>query len=336
MTYLVLAVLLVASYATISRSRAAFTDTTANAGISFATASRFPYYVRSDGSDSNNGLLNTPGGAWLTLQKAANTMVAGDTVLVQPGTYQELVTPANSGTASEPITYRAEGSVVLDGGGTLCSAFHLVDNSYTVIESFEVTDQIDCGGFNATIRLTGASDNVTIRNNIIHDAGRDAINIGDTTDSAIIENNLIYNIDDDCITPSGDGGHVVRNNTMYNCAVTTGSGGYSMEGGHAGNLYENNIYWNNATIEATGLGTFNYNDYDLSVLPGTGNISSDPLFVSAGTGDFHLSHIAAGQGSDSPAIDIGSTTAAALGLDTRTTRTDSVNDSGTVDLGFHY
>ena len=46
--------------------------------------------------------------------------------------------------------------------------------------------------------------------------------------------------------------------------------------------------------------------------------------------------IAAGQGSDSPAIDAGSDTAANLGLDTRTTRTDSVTDTGTVDLGYHY
>ena len=68
------------------------------------------------------------------------------------------------------------------------------------------------------------------------------------------------------------------------------------------------------------------------MLPGTGNLSSDPLFVNG----YYLSHIAAGQGSDSPAIDAGSDTAANLGLDTRTTRTDFVTDSSTVDLGYHY
>ena len=80
------------------------------------------------------------------------------------------------------------------------------------------------------------------------------------------------------------------------------------------------------------MGTFNYNDYSATVLPGTGNISSNPLFVN----NYHLSHIAAGQGSNSPAIDAGSDTAANLGLDTRTTRTDSVTDTATIDLGYHY
>ena len=45
-----------------------------------------------------------------------------------------------------------------------------------------------------------------------------------------------------------------------------------------------------------------------------------------------------GRNSTAPAFDIGSTTAAALGLDTYTTRADGVNDvsTGLVDLGYHY
>jgi hypothetical protein len=52
------------------------------------TANR-TYYVRTDGSDSNNGLANTAGGAFLTIQKAFDTVSALDcsiySVIIQAG-----------------------------------------------------------------------------------------------------------------------------------------------------------------------------------------------------------------------------------------------------------
>jgi uncharacterized protein YxjI len=291
------------------------------------------YYVRTDGSDSNTGLSNDAAGAWLTIQKAADTMVAGDTVRVQPGTYQETVTPLNAGTAANSITYRADGVVVVDGGNVRCKAFDVVGTGYLVIDGFEITDQPDCGGVDSAVDIVNA-DNVTVRNNIIHDTGRDAVYFGGTSANGLVENNLIYNIDDDGSTPAGGGGHVFRNNTFAGTMV-----GWALESGDATNLFEDNIFWvsnGNGAIQNTALGTFNYNDYNGTVLPGTGNFQSDPLFVNEVANDYHLSHIAAGQGADSPAIDAGSDTAANLGLDTRTTRTDSGTDTGTADLGYHY
>ncbi len=286
------------------------------------------YYVRMDGSDLNSGLSNDAAGAWLTIQKAAGTMVAGDTVRVQSGTYPETVTPLNGGTAADPIIYLAEGVAVVDGGNTRCKAFDVVGTGYLVIDGFEITDQPDCGGADSAVDVNNAN-NVTIRNNIIHDTGRDAIYFKGTSANGLVENNLIYNIDDDGSTPVGGGGHTFRNNTF------AGTSNLALENGNATNLFEDNIFWT-AAIQNTALGTFNYNDYNAGVLPGTGNFSSDPLFVNPAGGDYHLSHIAAGQGADSPAIDAGSDTAANLGLDTRTTRTDSVTDTGTIDLGYHY
>src|ERR1051325_7473065 len=47
------------------------------------------YYVSTSGSDGNNGTsLSTP---WRTINKAAQTMVAGDTVYIRGGTYRESV-----------------------------------------------------------------------------------------------------------------------------------------------------------------------------------------------------------------------------------------------------
>jgi hypothetical protein len=56
------------------------------------------YYVRIDGSDSNNGLANTSGGAFLTIQKAIDTVSALDnggfnvTIQVGNGTYTQALT----------------------------------------------------------------------------------------------------------------------------------------------------------------------------------------------------------------------------------------------------
>ncbi len=80
-----------------------------------------------------------------------------------------------------------------------------------------------------------------------------------------------------------------------------------------------------------------YYDADISSIPGgSNNLVGDPLFVTGTLGDYYLSQIAAGQLSNSPAINSGSATASALGLDTRTTATNDMGDTGTVDRGYHY
>jgi hypothetical protein len=63
----------------------------------------------------------------------------------------------------------------------------------------------------------------------------------------------------------------------------------------------------------------------------------DPQFAGGVAPDnAHLSQIASGQASDSDCLDSGSETAAAAGLNTRSTRTDGQTDIGQVDRGFHY
>ena len=66
---------------------------------------------------------------------------------------------------------------------------------------------------------------------------------------------------------------------------------------------------------------------------GTGNIDQDPLFVSGPLGDHYLSQTAAGQAADSPCVDGGDPSS---GLPEGTTRTDSVEDAGVADMGYHY
>jgi hypothetical protein len=119
-----------------------------------------------------------------------------------------------------------------------------------------------------------------------------------------------------------DSTNTIANNIIVSNSASSGGGIYASTGDHATLL--NNDVWNNAGGNYVGIA------------PGAADISVDPLFVTGPLGDFYLSHIAAGQGMDSPCIDYGYTTAANLELDTFTTRVDSVSDMGIVDLGYHY
>jgi hypothetical protein len=111
---------------------------------------------------------------------------------------------------------------------------------------------------------------------------------------------------------------------------------------HSSPTLSNCIFWGNTAVSGPQI----YNDGSSSAAvvysdvqggwPGTGNIDADPLFVSGPWGDYYLSHIAAGQMSNSPCVDTGSDLASALGMDTFTTRIDHVTDAGQVDMGYHH
>jgi hypothetical protein len=66
---------------------------------------------------------------------------------------------------------------------------------------------------------------------------------------------------------------------------------------------------------------------------GPGMIDADPLFAAGPQGDYYLSQIAAGQFQDSPCVDTGDPGSPMID---GTTRTDEVQDSGVVDMGYHY
>lgn len=71
--------------------------------LSSVGASAATYYVSTNGNDGNAGTQILP---WRTLQRAANSAVAGDTVNVRGGTYSERVTFPNSGNAGGYITFQ--------------------------------------------------------------------------------------------------------------------------------------------------------------------------------------------------------------------------------------
>lgn len=89
------------------------------------------YYVRTDGHDTASGLNNSTDastGAWLTVQKAANTMAPGDTVHIADGTYAANVSITQSGTSDNPITYTGSKSAWISRVVTVSASYIIMDN----------------------------------------------------------------------------------------------------------------------------------------------------------------------------------------------------------------
>jgi len=103
-------------------------------GMVASTGWAVTYYVATTGNDSNPGTSPQP---WKTIQKAANTMVAGDTVTVLAGSYtSERVQVTRSGSTGAPITFQAQGTVTMQG-------FTIDPADYVTIRGFHITAPAD-------------------------------------------------------------------------------------------------------------------------------------------------------------------------------------------------
>jgi hypothetical protein len=124
------------------------------------------YYVSAtDGDDENQGISRDA--PLKTINMASQKAVAGDTVLVLPGGYNDRVYVTTSGSSGAPITYQAEGTVV-------CRGF-TVNASYIRIIGFEITGTVNDWADGAGVHSQGKYNEV--RSNYIHDVTRVGIQI---------------------------------------------------------------------------------------------------------------------------------------------------------------
>jgi hypothetical protein len=173
------------------------------------------YYVATTGNNANPGTESQP---WRTIQKAANTAAAGDTVLVRGGVYNERVTFKKSGREGSYITFQnyPGETAILDGTNLTVpdannALLFINSKNYLKIQGFELRNYKTAVRYRVPvgIYILGTSHHIELRDNKIHDietnfSGRDggdahgiAVYGSPTTSSVnniIIDGNELYNL----------------------------------------------------------------------------------------------------------------------------------------------
>jgi hypothetical protein len=140
-----------------------------------ARAAATTYYVSTSGSDGAAGSESAP---WRTIQHAADTVAAGDTVLVRGGVYEEAVTVNVSGSAADGMvifkSYEGE-TAVLDGTNLTVpnsdNPLFLIDGqSYITLDGFELRNYRSGNSSRVpmAVFVTGAAHHISILNNKVH------------------------------------------------------------------------------------------------------------------------------------------------------------------------
>jgi hypothetical protein len=133
------------------------------------------YYVSTSGSDSAVGSQTAP---WRTIQHAATSVKAGDTVNIRAGVYNEAVTPSVSGSAAAgSITFQSYPgeTAVIDGTGLKVvngqsGLFNISNRDYITVSGLEIRNftstsdsQVPVG-----IYVSGADNQIQLLSNHVH------------------------------------------------------------------------------------------------------------------------------------------------------------------------
>jgi hypothetical protein len=233
------------------------------------------FFVDPTGNDSAAGSATQP---WRTLQKAANTVRAGDLVIVRAGHYAGLYL-TTSGTATDPITFHGEpGAVVDTQNPTTQDGINLEGASYVIVEGFTVTGVPRAGirsvvNHHVIIRnntgdlngrwgiLTGFSDDILIENNVMsRSQAEHGIYVSNSGDRPVIRRNVVFgnrangiHMNGD-VSQGGDGiisGALVEDNTISDNGLGGGSG-INCDGVQS-SLFRNNLLYNN---HASGISLY--------------------------------------------------------------------------------
>jgi hypothetical protein len=197
------------------------------------------YFVSPSGNDAGPGTTDQP---WLTLQHAADTVIAGDTVTVRPGTYAGFRLTTD-GTPTARITFTAEPTVTVNQPNVANNhGINLDGADHATVEGFRVVNMpgagiLSDGNTGVVIRnntldnntgpgvFTSFSQGVVIEGNAsIHSATGPGVHVVGGTDAPVVRGNrLIENASSGVhlagnVAAGGDGiisGALVEGNTAF-------------------------------------------------------------------------------------------------------------------------
>lgn len=200
------------------------------------------FYVAPNGDDRNPGTLASP---WRTIQKAADTLLAGDTVYLRQGVYAEHVRPKNSGQPGNEIAYLGFPGerAILDGQDVLLpddlsGLFEIANRSYIRVQGIHL---INSGPFadNGAILII-ASDHITVENNTTFNTASSGIGVWDSREIVIASNTVEragVGGGQECITVAGSQGFEVRDNLVIDCQKE----GIDAKDGSSNGIIDHNI-----------------------------------------------------------------------------------------------
>jgi len=143
------------------------------------------YYVSTTGNDNGSGTQSSP---WHTINHALqSSLKPGDTVVVEPGTYNEAISINQSGSAAGNITLQSQvpgGALIRPPAGTYNAVN--INANYVTIDGFDIK-----GGSGDGIQGNSVH-HVSVLNNVVHDSGESGIQFN-YSEFETITGNTTYN-----------------------------------------------------------------------------------------------------------------------------------------------
>jgi parallel beta-helix repeat protein len=224
------------------------------------------HYVAPTGSDSNPGTEAQP---WRTIQKAADTLVAGDTVYIKAGTYRERVTPQNSGGAGQYIVYSAYpgDTVTIDGTGINVPEWggllDITNKRYIRVSGLRAVNA-GPGPHNPGI-LVEESSHIIVADNFVRNSSDSGIAVWSSQDVIVERNEVEAACRDgfnESISVGGTDGFEVRHNTVHHSRK---EGIDAKDGSRNGKVFGNHVHHTDAVgiyVDAWDKGTYNIEVFD--------------------------------------------------------------------------